>query len=95
MISIYVFLGIGYFLIISALTVFVYSADKRASRIGGRRIPEKKLHLLSILGGTLAAYYAQRRYRHKINKISFQIYFWLIAFLQIAVVIFVSKGVML
>jgi len=78
-----------YFLLISAITLATYKLDKKRAILQKRRISEESLHLLSIFGGSLAALYAQHKYRHKNKKLSFQIVFWLILVLQIAVVFFI------
>lgn len=62
-------------------TYWFYLQDKEASQLNNRRVPENILHLLSFLGGWPAAYLAQERLRHKIQKQTFQsIYFCTIAF---------------
>ena len=63
---------------VSLLTIRAYSCDKRAAQIGLRRTPERRLHLLEALGGWPGALLAQIFYRHKRQKISYQIVFWLI-----------------
>lgn len=73
-----------YLLAINLVTFAAYGADKRAARHGQARIPEKALHLLALAGGTPAAYLAQRHFRHKTRKGSFQATFWMIAVTQIA-----------
>lgn len=72
----------GYALM-SAVTFTVYWMDKRFARGGGRRIPEKTLHLLSLAGGWPGALVAQRILRHKNRKVGFQIIFWLTVTLHV------------
>jgi uncharacterized membrane protein YsdA (DUF1294 family)/cold shock CspA family protein len=62
----------------SLLTIWVYSLDKSAARKGLQRTPEKKMHLLEIAGGWPGALLAQIFFRHKIQKVSYQLIFWLI-----------------
>lgn len=59
-------------LVMSAIAFVVYGADKSAARRGARRTPESTLHLLALLGGWPGAYIAQRAFRHKTRKQSFQ-----------------------
>ncbi|HEX2854099.1 MAG TPA: DUF1294 domain-containing protein [Opitutaceae bacterium] len=66
----------GAFLFLSALTFFSYRSDKRRAEAGEWRISESILHLESLLGGWPAAFLAQRVFRHKISKVSFQFFFW-------------------
>lgn len=67
-------------LLISVFAFFAYRSDKRAAESGEWRIPESTLHLLGMLGGWPGAFLAQRRYRHKTGKVSFQVVFWLVVF---------------
>lgn len=52
--------------------------DKRRAESDGWRVPEKILHLLELLGGWPGAFLAQRGFRHKTAKLSYQFVFWLI-----------------
>jgi len=58
------------------VTFLAYAMDKRAAKIGRRRIPEKTLHLLSLVGGWPGALVAQKLFHHKSRKFSFQLAFW-------------------
>ena len=68
----------GYLAIISGLTFWLYWHDKRRAKNDGWRTPESTLHLAEVLGGWPAAFLAQRTFRHKISKTSYQIAFWAI-----------------
>lgn len=57
----------------NGLAVFLYGLDKLASKIGTRRAPEASLVALGCLGGWPAAYIAQFIFRHKTQKLNFQI----------------------
>lgn len=61
----------------SLTTFFVYALDKTAARKGARRTPESTLHLLSLAGGWPGAMIAQQKLRHKTQKKSFRLVFWL------------------
>jgi uncharacterized membrane protein YsdA (DUF1294 family) len=52
--------------------------DKRKAGSGEGRTPENTLHLFELLGGWPGAFLAQRIFRHKTAKLSYQIVFWLI-----------------
>jgi len=55
-----------------------YWLDKRSAQDGSRRIAEKTLHLVELLGGWPGALIAQQLLRHKTRKVSYQIVFWMI-----------------
>ncbi|MGY4533094.1 uncharacterized membrane protein YsdA (DUF1294 family)/cold shock CspA family protein [Pseudomonas sp. TE3786] len=60
----------------SLLAVVFYGHDKQRAMDGGRRTPEKTLHLLELLGGWPGALLAQQLYRHKTRKVDYQLVFW-------------------
>jgi len=71
----------------SAATFLAYGADKRrAGSIGQRRVPERTLHLLALLGGWPGAILAQRRFRHKTKKASFRLALWFVVLLHLTIV---------
>lgn len=73
-------------LLMSLLTYAVYAADKRAAQQSRRRIPERNLHLLALLGGWPGALVAQQRLRHKNRKPGFLLLSWLMALAHLAAV---------
>ena len=71
-------------LVMSLLTLGFYAWDKRQAKREGWRVPEKRLHLLSLLGGWPGALIGQRWLRHKSIKTRFRVVFWLTVLLHIA-----------
>lgn len=65
-----VFLGmaLSYFAVINAAVWALFLFDKHRARRGGRRVRERHLLALAALGGSPAAQFARRRYRHKTQK---------------------------
>jgi uncharacterized membrane protein YsdA (DUF1294 family) len=63
-----------------------YGLDKRRAAVGGRRVPERTLHLLALPGGWPGAILAQRQFRHKTRKVPFRVAFWAVVVLHIAIV---------
>ena len=61
---------------LNLVTFAVYATDKAAAQSGGRRTSEKRLHLLAVLGGWPAAWWAQQWLRHKSSKASFRSAYW-------------------
>jgi uncharacterized membrane protein YsdA (DUF1294 family) len=60
------------YLTASVASVVVYAIDKSAARHGQWRTAESTLHLLAVIGGWPGALIAQRVFRHKSRKPSFQ-----------------------
>jgi uncharacterized membrane protein YsdA (DUF1294 family) len=69
---------------LSALTAAAYFADKRRAARGDRRVRERTLHALELLGGWPGALVAQQLFRHKRAKPSFFLATWLSAALHVA-----------
>jgi uncharacterized membrane protein YsdA (DUF1294 family)/cold shock CspA family protein len=63
------------YLITGLTTYFVYGMDKSKALNDEYRVSENFLHLLSLFGGWTGAIIAQQRFRHKTNKMPFQIIF--------------------
>ena len=59
---------LGGLALLNLSTFFAYAFDKSAAEQGRRRTPENTLHLLALLGGWPAAWWAQRALRHKSRK---------------------------
>ena len=76
---------------INIVTIWAYYWDKRASRLGNWRVPEATLHSLELLGGWCGAFIAQRLFRHKTKKQSYQSTFWLVVAFELFLIYFVIK----
>lgn len=72
-------------LVMSLLALLLYAWDKRQAKQQGWRVPEKRLHLLSLLGGWPGVILGQRLLRHKTIKTKFRILFWLTVLLHVAI----------
>lgn len=70
--------------VLSLLLFALYGLDKRAAQNGRRRVPEKTLHLLALLGGWPGAWLARPLFRHKTAKQPFAALFYLTVVLSIA-----------
>jgi uncharacterized membrane protein YsdA (DUF1294 family)/cold shock CspA family protein len=62
--------------VVSILTFLAYRWDKSAARKGQWRTKESSLLLLGLAGGWPGAVVAQKVFRHKTRKVSFQVAFW-------------------
>jgi len=87
----YLHLLIAYLIAINITTFFLYGYDKFISSTEKLRVPELNLQTLALLGGSPAALIAQKFFRHKTIKSSFQILYWLIVLTQIGLLIFILK----
>lgn len=61
---------------LNLLTFFTYALDKSAAQRGTWRTRESHLHLLALLGGWPAAWWAQQWLRHKSRKQDFRAVYW-------------------
>lgn len=74
-------------LLINILAFILYAYDKlQALKVSRNtsRVPEMRLLLLTLLGGSIGALFAMLLFRHKIKKASFMIKYFLIVILQIS-----------
>ena len=71
-------------LAMSVVSYLTYWYDKDVAGTRQRRVPESTLHLLDLLGGWPGALIAQRQFRHKTVKASFQTGFWMTVVLNVA-----------
>ncbi len=76
---------------INFTTFVAYGIDKRAARRGDWRVPERDLHLLEFLGGWIGAWIAQRFFRHKTAKRSYQAIYKLMIIMEFAAVYVILK----
>lgn len=61
-------IAIIYLLFINALSALLFAIDKHRAKDRSWRIPEKTLLLSALFGGTLGAYWARNKFRHKTRK---------------------------
>jgi len=71
-------LALTYLVIINLVSGFVFSIDKNAAIKGRRRIPERTLHVLELLGGVFANLILMYTLRHKNRKFSYWVWTWVI-----------------
>jgi len=82
---------LAYLLSINFSTFILYGYDKFISSGEKLRVPELNLQILALLGGSPFALVAQKFFRHKTIKGSFQLLYWFIILLQIGLIILIYK----
>ena len=75
---------LGLYVVASVIAFLAYGHDKSAAVRNAWRVQERTLHLFSLLGGWPGALAAQRLFRHKSSKASFQTTYWLTVVLNCA-----------
>lgn len=75
----------------SAIAFIAYGIDKSAANAGRWRTPESTLHALGLACGWPGAF-AQRLFRHKSRKQSFQTVFWATVAVNLAALIWMANG---
>lgn len=71
----------------NVVTFFVYYYDKKISPSSILRVPERILLWQVLLGAFIGAPFARLVFRHKTQKLSFRLYFWMAEIISIAWVI--------
>lgn len=82
-----------YLLVINLFGFFIMWLDKRKSKKGAWRIPEKTLFIVTALGGGIGTIAGMYTFRHKTQKLNFVIGFPFITILEIIGIIwyFIAK----
>jgi uncharacterized membrane protein YsdA (DUF1294 family)/cold shock CspA family protein len=80
---------IAYLVSINLSTFLFYGYDKMIAGSSILRVPEWILHSLSIAGGSPTGLIAQKVFRHKTIKGSFQSVYWMIVIIQVVIIILV------
>lgn len=75
----------SYLIIINVVTLLIFGFDKLFSITGNRRIREKVLLIMALVGGTPGTIIGMILFRHKISKDAFLVPLALIIILQVIV----------
>lgn len=70
-------------LVLNVATATVYGYDKRQARRDGRRVSERALLTLALVGGAVGAWLAMRVARHKTRKAVFRVMVPVLVLLQL------------
>jgi len=80
-----------YLIMINIATFFYFGVDKIKASLAKRRISEKMLWTLSLVGGSLGGILGMYFFRHKTKKLSFQIIMAIILAVQICLVVWLLR----
>lgn len=80
---------VGYFIIVSLVSIILTIYDKKIAGTGKRRVPEATLLIWSAIGGSVAMYITMQLIRHKTKHKKFMIGIPLIIILQATAIYFV------
>ena len=83
-------LAVAYLFAVNALTLAAFALDKRAAERRAWRIPERRLLMLAVVGGTPAALCAQQVLRHKTRKEPFRTSLWVIFGVQAGLLVWAA-----
>lgn len=68
------------FVVFNLITFFIFGYDKYLARTNRRRISERTLITLALMGGSVGAVFAQKIFRHKSRK--YRNLFWVVLVIQ-------------
>jgi len=81
-------IGMGCWLLgMNALAILAFHHDKRMAQQRGWRVSERTLIAVSLLGGSLGALWARRRFRHKTRKQPFSAALYAVCALQVVTMV--------
>lgn len=80
--------------IASVISYSFYAVDKWRAVKGHskNRIAENTLHLIDLFGGWPGGWLAQSRLRHKTQKLSFRVVFWITVALNVTLSVLIAWG---
>lgn len=81
-----------YFVFISALSFFIFGADKFQAKNLGKRISESTLLIATFLGGTFGSLFGMFVFSHKISKKTFILKFLIVILIQFLILYLIFKN---
>ena len=86
------FIFLIYLLLINFIAFLLTSYDKKASKIGLRRVKENTLMLVALLGGSAAMYITMKMIHHKTRVSLFMVGLPFIFVVEMILVIFIARA---
>lgn len=80
--------GLLYLALINIIAFFTYALDKYKAKRAMRRISERTLLTLAVLGGSIGAWLSMQIFRHKTRHLKFKYGVPLIFMLQLAALLY-------
>lgn len=80
-----------YLVFINITTFFYFGLDKMKASLAHKRISEKKLWTLSLVGGSMGGIMGMYFFRHKTQKLSFQVTMAIILVIQIWLIVWLLR----
>ncbi len=82
-----------YFFLITVITFFYFGFDKmQSTHSGERRVSEKTLWTLALVGGSVGALLGMKYFRHKTKKLSFQAGMAVVLTVQVGVIVWIMQN---
>lgn len=78
-----------YGILVNVIAFLLYGIDKWKARKGLRRIPERVLLEIAVIGGSVGAYVGMQLFRHKTRKVKFSVGVPIIFFIQIGILLYI------
>lgn len=78
-----------YLLFINIIAAIICAVDKFKAKVGGWRVPEKTIFVVSLIGGAVGMYVTMQLIRHKTKHKRFMIGLPIIIFVQAAILIWI------
>ncbi|MBQ4559479.1 MAG: DUF1294 domain-containing protein [Tyzzerella sp.] len=75
--------------LVNVIAFFLYGIDKWKARKDLRRIPERVLLEIAVIGGSVGAYVGMHLFRHKTRKVKFSVGVPIIFFIQIGILLYI------
>ncbi len=88
------FYPVIYVVAVNLAAFLTMGADKQRARRGSRRVPEKTLFLLALIGGAAGGLCGMLVFRHKTKHWYFVVGFPLIFLIQVAVAVYIILHVL-
>lgn len=84
---------LAYFLIVNMIAFAMMGTDKKRARQQRRRIRERTLFILALIGGSVGMYSGMRTFRHKTKHRSFTVGIPLIIVAQLGILAFMILSI--